>query len=108
MAPAMVSPKHHRPKIRTVFALVAALGRGDRTRALEILDTLAREGEYMPLALTFLGTQFRMALVAREAGQHHFISVNHALIHQIADLLPTGLGPAAVRQRKPSRSKATV
>jgi len=52
----------------TVFALVAALGRGDRVRALEILDTLAREGEYMPLALTFLATQFRMALVAREAG----------------------------------------
>lgn len=52
----------------TVFALVAALGRSDRKRALEILDTLAREGEYMPLALTFLGTQFRMALVAREAG----------------------------------------
>jgi DNA polymerase-3 subunit delta len=50
-----------------VFALVAALGRGDRTRALEILDSLAREGEYMPLALTFLATQFRMALVAREA-----------------------------------------
>jgi DNA polymerase-3 subunit delta len=52
----------------TIFVLVAALGRGDRTRALEILDTLAREGEYMPLALTFLATQFRMALVAREAG----------------------------------------
>lgn len=52
----------------TVFALVAALGRSDRTRALEILGTLAREGEYMPLALTFLSTQFRMALVAREAG----------------------------------------
>jgi DNA polymerase III subunit delta len=52
----------------TVFALVAALGRSDRARALETLDTLAREGEYMPLALTFLGTQFRMALVAREAG----------------------------------------
>jgi len=52
----------------TVFALVSALGRGDRTRALEILDTLAREGEYMPLALTFLATQFRMALAAREAG----------------------------------------
>jgi hypothetical protein len=28
----------------TIFALVAALGRSDRTRALEILDTLAREG----------------------------------------------------------------
>jgi len=52
----------------TIFALVAALGRGDRTRALEILDTLSREGEYMPLALSFLATQFRMALAAREAG----------------------------------------
>jgi len=52
----------------TIFALVAALGRGDRTRSLEILDTLSREGEYMPLALTFLATQFRMALAAREAG----------------------------------------
>jgi DNA polymerase-3 subunit delta len=52
----------------TVFALVAALGRGDRTRALEILATLSREGEYMPLALTFLATQFRMALAARAAG----------------------------------------
>lgn len=52
----------------TIFALVAALGRGDRMRAFEILDTLAREGEYMPLALTFLATQFRMALVAGEAG----------------------------------------
>jgi DNA polymerase-3 subunit delta len=52
----------------TIFALVAALGRSDRMRALEILDTLSREGEYMPLALTFLATQFRMALVAREAG----------------------------------------
>jgi DNA polymerase-3 subunit delta len=62
----------------TVFALVAALGRGDRTRALEILDTLAREGEYMPLALTFLGTQFRMALVAREAGLR---SANQILAH---------------------------
>jgi len=50
-----------------IFALVAALGRSDRTRALELLDTLARDGEYMPLALTFLATQFRMALVAREA-----------------------------------------
>src|SRR3984957_20737063 len=40
-------------------------------------------------------------LVSREAGQHRFISVNHALIHQIADLLPTGLGPSAVRRRTP-------
>jgi DNA polymerase-3 subunit delta len=52
----------------TIFALVAALGRGDRKRALEILDTLSSAGEYMPLALTFLATQFRTALAAREAG----------------------------------------
>ena len=52
----------------TIFALVNALGRRDRARALEYLDTLTREGEYLPLALAFLSTQFRMALVAREAG----------------------------------------
>ena len=51
-----------------IFALVNALGRRDRTRSLEILDTLVREGEYLPLALAFLSTQFRMALVARESG----------------------------------------
>jgi DNA polymerase-3 subunit delta len=51
-----------------IFALVSALGRGDRSRALELLNVMAREGEYMPLALTLLGTQFRMALAAREAG----------------------------------------
>jgi len=51
-----------------VFALVNALGRRDRARSLEILDTLTRDGEYLPLALAFLSTQFRMALVAREAG----------------------------------------
>jgi DNA polymerase-3 subunit delta len=52
----------------TIFALVNALGRRDRARAMEILDTLTKEGEYLPLALAFLSTQFRMALVAREAG----------------------------------------
>jgi DNA polymerase-3 subunit delta len=52
----------------TIFALVNALGRRDRTRALELLDTLTSEGIYLPLALTFLSTQFRLALAAREAG----------------------------------------
>jgi DNA polymerase III subunit delta len=28
---------------------------------------LLREGQYLPLALTFLGTQFRLAMVAHEA-----------------------------------------
>jgi DNA polymerase-3 subunit delta len=52
----------------TIFGLVNALGRRDRARALGILDTLTREGEYLPLALAFLSTQFRLALAAREAG----------------------------------------
>jgi DNA polymerase III subunit delta len=52
----------------TIFELVNALGRRDRSRALGILDTLTREGEYLPLALAFLATQFRLALAARQAG----------------------------------------
>ncbi len=52
----------------TIFVLVNALGRRDRTRALQALDTLCRDGEYLPLALAFLSTQFRLALVARESG----------------------------------------
>jgi DNA polymerase-3 subunit delta len=52
----------------TIFALVGTLGRRDRSRSLEILDTLFRDGEYLPLALAFLSSQFRAALVAKEAG----------------------------------------
>jgi len=51
-----------------IFALVGALGRADRKRALDSLDTLFREGEYLPLALTFLATQFRLAMAARDSG----------------------------------------
>jgi DNA polymerase-3 subunit delta len=51
----------------TIFALVNALGRRDRAGSLESLDALVRDGEYLPLALTFLAGQFRMALVAKEA-----------------------------------------
>jgi DNA polymerase-3 subunit delta len=51
----------------TIFALVNALGRKDRARSLDTLDALVREGEYLPLALTFLAGQFRMALVVKEA-----------------------------------------
>lgn len=51
----------------TIFNLVNALGRRDRVTALRSLDILVREGEYLPLALTFLSTQFRLALAAKEA-----------------------------------------
>jgi DNA polymerase-3 subunit delta len=52
----------------TIFALVGALGRHDRGESLDVLDTLIRQSEYLPLALSFLATQFRLALVAKEAG----------------------------------------
>ncbi len=52
----------------TVFALVGALGRNDRAASLDVLDTLVRQSEYLPLALSFLGTQFRLAMAAKEAG----------------------------------------
>lgn len=51
----------------TIFSLVSALGQGNRAAALRSLDVLVREGEYLPLALTFLSTQFRLALAAKEA-----------------------------------------
>jgi DNA polymerase-3 subunit delta len=51
----------------TIFNLVNALGKRDRVNALRSLDILVREGEYLPLTLTFLSTQFRLALAAREA-----------------------------------------
>jgi DNA polymerase-3 subunit delta len=50
-----------------IFSLVAAIGRSDRAKSLDILDTLIREGEYLPIALAFLATQFRLALAAHEA-----------------------------------------
>jgi DNA polymerase III subunit delta len=50
----------------TIFSLVNALGKRDRSGALRSLDSLVRDGEYLPLALTFLSTQFRLALAAKE------------------------------------------
>jgi DNA polymerase-3 subunit delta len=52
----------------TIFALVAAMGQGNRGKALDILDTLVRDGEYLPMALTFVAGQFKYALIAHEAG----------------------------------------
>ncbi len=76
----------------TVFALVAAMGRKDRNQSLELLDTLVRDGEYLPLALNFLATQFRLALVSREAGlksastiQGHFMQLGVPMWRSRAD-----------------------
>lgn len=50
----------------TIFALVNAIGRGDRAKSLDLMETLVRDGEYLPLALTLIASQFRLALTAKE------------------------------------------
>jgi len=52
----------------TVYALVDALGGRDRLGALEVLELLVRQGEYLPLAVSALAGQFRLALAARQQG----------------------------------------
>lgn len=76
----------------TVFRLVNALGEGNRLEALEELDTLFRQNEYLPLAISFLSSLFRMALAAREAGlrssqqvQSHFQQAGIAMWRSRAD-----------------------
>jgi DNA polymerase-3 subunit delta len=69
----------------SIFELVDAIASGDRAGALALLDALVREGEYLPLALTFLATQLRQSLAARElelrgAGQ----IVSHFSRHGVA------------------------
>ena len=83
----------------TVFNLVGALGRGDRKRSLDSLDTLLREGEYLPLALTFLATQLRLAKVAQEANlrsaqqvQAHFTKIGIRMWRDRADQVCQTMG----------------
>jgi DNA polymerase-3 subunit delta len=63
-----------------IFAVVNALGRRDRAAALAAIDLLVRDGEYLPLALTFLGTHFRLTLAVQESRLHNAQQVvNHFL-----------------------------
>jgi DNA polymerase III subunit delta len=92
----------------TIFRLVAALGEGNRLEALELLDTLIRQNEYLPLALNFLSGQFRMALVVREAGlrdsqqvQSHFQNAGVAIWRSRAEqVLSTAEQFSPVRLRR--------
>ena len=65
--------------VSTLFELVDALGRRDRLRAFGLVDTLLRQGEYMPLALNFLASLFRLALVAKEKGLRSPQQIQQAL-----------------------------
>lgn len=46
------------------------------------LDALLRQGEYLPLALTFLAAQFRLALVAQEAGARNAAQIEQQFRRQ--------------------------
>ena len=46
---------------------------------LGLVDTLVRQGEYMPLALSFLASLFRLALVAKEKGLRSPQQIQQAL-----------------------------
>ncbi len=39
-------------------------------------------------------------LTSRQEGKHHYISVNHALLNEIAGLIPIRLAPEAKRRKK--------
>ncbi|MCW5962433.1 MAG: DNA polymerase III subunit delta [Bryobacterales bacterium] len=95
----------------TVFRLVAALGEGNRLEALEQLDTLFRQNEYLPLALSFLSSLFRMALAARESGlrtsqqvQAHFQQAGVSIWRSRADqVLATASVFSAAKLRRALR-----
>jgi DNA polymerase III subunit delta len=98
--------------VSTIFILVDALGRRDRLRALNLLDTLTRQGEYMPLALNFLATLLRLALTAKEKGLRGPQQIQQALsrpgrpiwrsraeqIHQAATLFTKNQLEAALKR----------
>jgi len=58
------------PEARTsgLFELTDALAARNRSRALEILDTLTRMDVYLPLQINFLAGVFRCALAVKESG----------------------------------------
>lgn len=51
---------------RGMFELSDALAQKNRRRALDILDTLARAGEYWPMQINLLAGLFRQALAVKE------------------------------------------
>ncbi len=56
---------------RGVFEFSDALARKNRLRALDVLETLARSGEYWPMQINLLAGLFRQALAAKEGGTHN-------------------------------------
>jgi len=83
------------PEARTsgLFELTDALGARDRTRALEILDTLTRMNVYLPLQISFLAGLFRYALAVKQSGARTAGDVN-----RLFQRLGLPVWPARVQQ----------
>ncbi len=72
-----------------VFELSDALGRKDRARALETLDTLAKSGVYWPMQLTMLAGLFRQALAVCDLGSRNPQQVSAQLSQHGARVWPS-------------------
>ncbi len=83
------------PEARTsgLFDLTDALANRNRTRALEILDTLTRMDVYLPLQVNFLAGLFRHALAVKESGAR-----NEGDVNRLFSKLGLPIWPARARQ----------
>jgi DNA polymerase-3 subunit delta len=71
-----------------VFELTDALAQKDRSRALALVDTLAKTGSYWPLQLSMLARLFRQALAAKEKGARAVPQVTRLFQAQGAPMWP--------------------
>lgn len=83
------------PEARTsgLFELTDALASKNRTRALQILDTLTRMDVYLPLQVSFLAGLFRHALAVKESGAR-----NEGEVNRLFNALGLPIWPARARQ----------
>ena len=78
---------------RGVFEFSEALSKGDRLRALDILDTLARTGTSWPMQISLIASLFRQALAAKEQQP-----LNASQVTQLFSRHGIRIWPARVRQ----------
>lgn len=71
-----------------VFELTDALAQKDRSRALALVDTLAKTGGYWPLQLNMLARLFRQALAAKEQGARAVPQITRLFQAQGAPMWP--------------------
>jgi DNA polymerase-3 subunit delta len=92
------------PEARTsgLFELTNALAARDRTRALQILDTLTRMDVYLPLQVNFLAGLFRYALAVKQAGAR-----NPGEVNRLFQRLGVPVWPARAQQALETANRFT-